>query len=289
MNDHKENQGWSLADLAMLCLLLLVAIWMGREAILDIIDRGMRGTDSTYVLFAPLAIAILVWCRRKLLPQIEYRPNLLGCIVVFVGLLLSSFGFDRDVIILWQAGVLISMIGCVLSMTGFGPLRMFGPAFFAVFLFLPIPGTIRDNVAIPLQSIATGLTASVLEIFDVDAIRHGNLIVINGEQVAVGEACNGMPMIMAVGLLVYTIVFALILSPRKRIALLVASPFIALFCNVLRLVPTSLAYGLTDPTTASYVYTVAGWLMIPVAVVMLFAFLTFLFAEETFVDRIAVE
>lgn len=289
MKDHVETREWSVADLAMLCLLLLVSVWVGREALFDILNRGLRGNDSTYVLFAPLSIAALIWYRRNLIRKVDYRPNLLGCLVVLVGLLLSSLGFDRDIIILWQAGVLISMIGCVLSMTGFGIFKLFGPAIFAVFLLLPLPGTIRDQIASPLQSVATGLTASVLEIFDVDAVRHGNLIVINGEQVAVGEACNGMPMIMSVGLLVYTIVFALRLSPRKRIALLIASPVIALICNVLRLVPTSLAYGLADPSIASIVYTVGGWLMIPVAVVMLFAFLMFLFAEETFVDRIAVE
>ena len=289
MNDHVENRGWSVADLAMLLLLLLVSVWVGREPLLDILGRGLRGNDSTYVLFAPLAVAALVWYRRKLIRQVHYKPSLLGCVVVLAGLFVSSFGYDRDVIILWQAGILISMIGCVLSMTGFGVLKLFGPAFFAVFLMLPLPGTIRDNIASPLQSVATGLTASVLEVFNVDAVRHGNLIVINGEQIAVGEACNGMPMIMGVGLMVYTIVFALRLSPRKRMALLIASPVIALVCNVLRLVPTSLAYGLTDPSIALYIYSIAGWLMIPVAVVMLFAFLMFLFAEETFVDRIAVE
>ena len=289
MNDHEKNRDWSVADIALLCLLLSVSIWVGREALLDILNRGLRGTDSTYVLFAPLAVAALVWYRRKLIRQVYYKPNLLGCLVVLVGLLLSNFGFDRDIIVLWQSGVLISVIGCVLSMTGFVVLKLFGPAFFAVFLMLPLPGTIRDAIAIPLQSVATGLTASVLEIFSVDAVRHGNIIVINGEQIAVGEACNGMPMIMAVGLMVYTIVFALRLSPRKRTALLVASPVIALVCNVRRLVPTSLAYGIVDPKIALYVYYVAGWLMIPLAVVMLFGFLMFLFAEETFVDRIAVE
>ena len=289
MTDRLESKRWTVADLAMLVLLVLVTIWTGREALLDILNRGFNGTDSTYVLFAPFVVAALVWYRRHLIEQVRFQPDLLGSLVVLAGILISSYGFDRDIIILWQGGVLISLIGCVFTMAGFRILKLFAPAVFAVFLFLPIPGTIRDNVAIPLQSIATGLTALVLEFFSVDAIRHGNLIVINGEQVAVGEACNGMPMIMGVGMAVYAIVFALRLSPRKRAALLIASPVIALFCNVLRLVPTSLAFGLSDPLTASYVYAVGGWLMIPAAIVMLFAFLTFLFAEETFVDRITVE
>ena len=123
----------------------------------------------------------------------------------------------------------------------------------------------------------------------VDAVRQGNMLLISGELVAVGEACNGMPMIMGVGMIVYAFVFSVRLSLRKTVLILASSPFIALFCNVLRLLPTSLAYGFTNPDFAGWVYAVGGWLMLPATVVILFLLVSFLFAEETFIDRFAVE
>lgn len=276
-------------DFALLIVLQLVTLWFGREAIFDILNRGWKGSDSRYVLFAPLLVAFLFWTRRSRFESVQYEPTLFGPLIVLAGLIISAFGFDRDVILFWQAGVLISMIGGVVSMAGLGILRLFGPAFIAVFMFLPIPGSIRDQAAIPLQSLATGITSGILELFMVDAVRQGNMLVIGGELVAVGEACNGMPMIMAVGMVVYAFVFSVRLSFRKSALILASSPFIALFCNVLRLLPTSFAYGFTNPEFAGWVYTIGGWLMLPATVFFLFLLVSFLFAEETFIDRFAVE
>lgn len=276
-------------DFALLIVLQLVTLWFGREAIFDIINRGWKGSDSTYVLFAPLLVAFLFWTRRSRFQSVRYEPTLFGPLIVLAGLSISAFGFDRDVILFWQAGVLISMVGAVISMTGFRILKLFGAAFFALFMFLPIPGSIRDQAALPLQSLATGITSGILELFMVDAVRQGNMLLISGELVAVGEACNGMPMIMGVGMIVYAFVFSVRLSFRKTVLILASSPFIALFCNVLRLLPTSLAYGFTNPEFAGWVYALGGWLMLPATVVILFLLVSFLFAEETFIDRFAVE
>jgi exosortase/archaeosortase family protein len=64
-------------------------------------------------------------------------------------------------------------------------------------------------------------------------------------------------------------VFSVPFSMGTRIFLVVSAPFVALACNVIRLVPTSLAYGWFDPTVAEQVHDVGGWLMLPLALLML--------------------
>jgi len=139
-----------------------------------------------------------------------------------------------------------------------------------VFLFmLPIPGQIRHSIALPLQELATTVTHAMLEFIGVNAIKTGNVIIINGEQVAVGEACNGMRMVFALTLVVYAFAFGTPLKPGTRAALLLASPLIAMVCNVIRLVPTSLIFGYGNIEAAQRFHTLAGWVMLPVAMLML--------------------
>ena len=47
--------------------------------------------------------------------------------------------------------------------------------------------------------------------------------------------------------------------------LLILSPFVALLCNVIRLVPTSMVYGYGSVTAAEQFHDLAGWVMLPIA------------------------
>lgn len=269
MSRLREIRGWSLPDFALLILMIGVTCWIGRAALFDIWTRGTSGGESAYVLFAPIAAVYMVWLRRSRLQFVRFKPSLWGPFIVFMGLAMTAKGFDHDVRIAWQAGVLVSMIGCLVSMTGPGIIRQFAPAMVVFFMLLPLPGAIRQMLAVPLQGLATSLSASIIELVGVDFVRLGNQLVVNGHPIAVGETCNGMPMIFALGLIVYVFVFSLPLRNSGRITLLLISPIIALLCNALRLVPTSLLYGWSDPNLAESVYAWSAWIMIPLAILML--------------------
>lgn len=276
MRTLRESRGWMLPDVALLLLMLLVTGWVGREQILDTWNRAIAGGDSGYVLLAPLAVVYLVWLRRSRLQYVRYRPSFWGPVIVAAGLLLTAWGFDSDVLIAWQGGIIVAMIGCVVSMTGPGVVRQFAPAFVAMFMMLPMPGRIVQQFSVPLQSLATGLTEEILRFLQADVARLGNQLIVNGTPIAVGETCNGMPMTLTLGLVIFVLVFSLPLRNGARLALLLLSPFIALFCNVLRLVPTSIMFGMDDPAAAELVYSWSGLAMIPIAILMLIGSLRFL-------------
>jgi exosortase len=185
----------------------------------------------------------------------------------------SWWGFESGTQIAWHAGAAVSLVGIVLSMTGLLPVVLLAPVFGVMAFMLPIPGELRHAIAYPLQEIATSVTHSMLEVIGISAIKSGNVLIINGEQVAVGEACNGMRMVFALTLVVYGFAFGMPLKPGTRATLLVLSPGIAMVCNVLRLVPTSLIFGYSDVHVAQQFHDLAGWVMLPVAMIMLVAVL----------------
>ena len=74
-------------------------------------------------------------------------------------------------------------------------------------------------------------------------------------------------------LIVYAFAFSVPLKLSSRLVLLAISPIVALLCNVIRLVPTSLLYGYGTAHNAEWFHTGTGWLMIPIALASLVALL----------------
>ena len=252
-----------------LLTMLALGAWLHRQPLADMLTIGARDPEQSHVFLAPLVGIYLAWLRRSRFRYIAVQPSLLGVIIAAVGWLLSWYGFDQGVQVLWHGGALLSLIGIGVSMTGLAPLRLFAPVFLVLGFALPVPGELRHAIAYPLQELATSVTHSTLELIGISTIKSGNILVINGERVAVGEACNGMRMVFALTLVVYAFAFGTALRPETRIVLLLLSPFIAMTCNVIRLIPTSLILGYGNNETAARFHDLAGWLMLPVAMVLL--------------------
>ena len=263
-------------DIAMGVFLVMLAVWAARDAFADIFRVATKDVEQSHVLLVPAVAAWLLWLRRSRLRLIHYHPSAWGPLLILAGWLGVWWGFESDTRVLWHAGALTTVLGAVLTLTGVTVLRQFLPVF-VVFLFaIPVPGFIRLRIARPLQEWAAIVTESFLEIFGVEAVREGSVILIHGQQVAVGEACNGMRMVFALTLVVYAFVFSTPFKSGTRLVLLALSPVIALLCNIIRLIPTSMIYGYGDPDTAAMFHDVAGWVMLPIALFMLIGVLKLL-------------
>ena len=263
------GRGWTRERLLLLAAMLALVAWWGRRAFEDIYVFASGQTDNGYILLAPAVAIYLAWIRRSRLQFVRYRPTLMGPLLVAAGVLASDWGDENGVQLLWHGGVLLALLGCVLSMTGWELVRQFAPAIIAMSFVVPIPGRVREALAGPAQDFSVATAHMMLELVGFDAIREGSIIVIEGQPVAVGEACNGMRMVFALALVVYAFVFSIPFSMGTRLFLVAAAPIVALACNVIRLVPTSIAYGWFDPTLAEQIHDVGGWLMLPLALLML--------------------
>jgi len=91
-----------------------------------------------------------------------------------------------------------------------------------------------------------------------------------GHEVNVKEACNGMRMVFPLFLVVYVFCFSLPLRAIVRWFLLLLSPIAAIACNVIRLIPTVYIYFYSkSTTTADRFHDISGWLMVPLAFLLL--------------------
>ncbi|MFO0829783.1 MAG: exosortase/archaeosortase family protein [Phycisphaerales bacterium] len=266
-----SRRRWTWPQLALLGVLCVAAIWACWPAWMDIREQAVGRIDAGYILLVPFVAGYLFWLRRSRLRFVPCRPSLVGPMLACAAIALTWYGEEIDNHLARHLGALMALSAAILSLTGLEAVRQFGAVFLSLLFLCPVPGVIRQELTRPLQAIAAGVTADVLELFNVSVIRQGAVLVVRGNPIAVGEACDGMRMVFALALVVFAFVFSVPFRTGTRVLLIALSPVIALLVNVIRLLPTSVAYGVTTPERASFVHDVAGWAMIPAAIVLLLA------------------
>lgn len=262
---------WNFSAGLWLGVLSLVAIAATFDLWKDIFSIGMRDEENSQLLLAPFVAAWLVWVRRERIRFARPEVSVTGPLVIMAGWISIRLGYDHGIIIAQHGGALLIVCGAALTMVGPRIVRLFLPAAIALLFILPVPGRIRQAVALPLQEHTAQITQYLLTAFSVPLERSGSVLNINGHEVAVAEACNGMRMVAALGLITFAFVFSVPMRQRIRVFFLIISPAIALLVNVIRLVPTVLLYGYAGTSVADAFHEVSGWVMLFVALGLLWA------------------
>jgi len=144
------------------------------------------------------------------------------------------------------------------------------PAIAFLVFMIPLPYRVETGLSLPLQRLATLGSTYVLQTLGRPAFAEGNVIVINEARIGVVEACNGLGMFLAF-FAIATGVVLLVHRPiwEKTIVFASAVP-IAVFANVARISMSSLLHELVDSRWVdSVAHDMAGWLMMPLAIVAL--------------------
>jgi exosortase len=181
-----------------------------------------------------------------------------------------------------ENATILPAIACLTWTFGGWPLlrRTWLAIAYLVFM-LPLPQTINNLIALPLQSIATSGSCFLLQLSGMWAIQEGNVINLDTPHgmmpLDVALACNGLRMLMT---MVATVVAILILMPLptwKRIVLLISVVPIALLSNIIRIATTGWCYYLiTGPRAKDWAHDLSGWLMMPLALVLVWRELSLL-------------
>jgi exosortase len=271
------RNGWTVWHLIAATTLMAAGIVVTRDAWADIYTRASRDSEASHIFLVPIVAAWLVWVRRGRLRLCQPIPSFLGPALVAIGWFLSSYGDKHAVEAFWHSGAVLIVVGALLSVVGLDVLFRFLPAFVCLGFLVPVPGMIRQQISIPLQSALAALTERLFELFSNVAIqRSGNLLSVEGTQVTIAEACNGMRMVFTLLLVSYLFAFTMPLRGYVRFAILAATPITALVANAIRLVPTLLMFGYFSNETATTFHDVSAWVMLFVAFIALMGIISLL-------------
>lgn len=269
-------RNWRTIDCAALVVLLATAIAASWSAWVDIFSQGRHDPEQSHVLLAIPVMIWLAWLRRGRMIRCKPKGSIFGPIAILLAWGIGELGLRHSRDLLWHFSAILLLVGCFVSVAGYKPIiKMAVPAFALLFL-LPIPATIRLALAGPLQEVSARCSQYLLDLFGVPVVRSGNALIINGHNVVIAEACNGMRMVAALFVVTYTFAFSIPARPMVRTLLLASSPLLAVVVNILRLMPTVMFYGYASESTATAFHDLSGWFMMVVALIVLWAIMRLL-------------
>jgi exosortase len=260
---------WTSAQVLATLGLVALGVAATWDAWVDVFHLGTHDLEQNHVLLVPVIAAWLAWMRRGRLRRCPRDGRWIGPAFVGVGWILYSGGDRAGVQAAYHLGAIVVAVGCFLSVAGRRYLTRLLPAFVALAFLVPVPGVVRMQIALPLQSATAEATQRALDLLGVPAVRAGNALRINGVEIAIAEACNGLRMVFALFLVSYAFAYSMPIRDPVRLLIVAASPLTAIFCNVVRLVPTAWVYGYVSTDAGALLHDLGVWVMLPVAFLLL--------------------
>jgi exosortase len=232
------------------------------------------GTDDNYshgFLVVPIA-AYLIWERRATLSATAVRPSSTGLLVVAASLAVLAAGVLGSELFLTRLSMLGVLAGTVLFVAGTQHLRILLFPIGMLLIAIPIPAIIFNQIAFPLQLLASQFGAAALSTVGVPVLREGNLMVLANTTLEVAEACSGIRSLMS--LLTLGIVIGYFGDRRSWVRTLIALVTIpiAIVTNGVRVAGTGIAAYYVGPQAAEgFLHAFSGWLVFLLALMLMFA------------------
>lgn len=264
-----RRYGWSSGRLLLAFALVGAAFAITWDAWRDILHIALRDEESSHIFLVPIVATWLFWVRRRRLRHLRPQTSFLGPACVLCGWALYSFGDTYLIQSFFHAGAIILVVGCLLTVLGRKLLIEFLPVFLTLAFLIPIPGRLRQQIAIPLQTVTAEVAAQIFEFLGAPIARVGNTLSVNGVDVQIAEACNGLRMMFALALASFAFAFGTPLRWYTRFLIVAATPVSAILCNVVRLIPTVWLYGYYPGDVAVRFHDFSGWVMLVVSFLIL--------------------
>lgn len=253
------------------CVPLVVALaWAYWPSIEQMARRWSQDPQYTHGYVVPAFAAIVLWFRRDRFPGLSSRGNWWGVPLLLLAAVLrlcgALFAFE------WlDAGSLVPALAGVLLLTLGAPVvRWSWPGAVFLLFILPWPWQFDLLLTYPLRQVATVCSTYALQTMGIPALARGNIIVINELEVGVVEACSGLGMLMTFFALSTAVAFVIQRPLRDRLLVFASAVPIGVLMNVGRITLTVFLIRAVDAETAQIVFhDIAGWVMMPMALVVL--------------------
>jgi exosortase len=252
---------------AVVALLLCAGVvWLYGGALSSLVQQWASDDDYSHGFFVlPLAV-FFAWERRDALRRAPLRPSIWGLLLLgasLVTFLAGIFGAELFLTRVSLIGVLAAAILFVWGRDHFRTL-LFPLAF--LLLMVPLPAIVFNQIAFPLQLLASQVGEATISAAGIPVLREGNVLHLANTNLEVAEACSGIRSLIS--LLTLAVVLGYFTEPRSggRVAIALAAIPIAIVANAARVAGTGiLSHWMGADAAEGFFHTFSGWLMFVVA------------------------
>lgn len=252
-------------------VLCLLVGWLYAPILLRLAEQWWHDPNFSHGFFVPAFSLFILWKNRARISNLPPAPSSWGLLIVSLALCMLAAGVLGAELFLSRISLLALLAGLIIFLRGWPLFRavLFPWAF--LFLMIPIPAILFNQITFPLQLLASQLAASALPLLGVPVLREGNIINLPALPLEVAEACSGIRSLLS--LMTLSIVYGYLMDSRIliRVLLALASIPIAVLANSLRIVGTGLLVQYWGQDAAEgFFHAFSGWLVFVASLLLLF-------------------
>jgi len=230
---------------------------------------GQSQDYSHGFLIAPLS-AYFIWERRKKLARTPIEPSWYGLIPLALGALALAIGRLGVEQMSMRVAFVLTLIGIQVQLLGLPMSRVLAFPLCFLFLMVPLPQSLVNVIAFPLQLIAADLAVSTLHFFGFPVLREGNILHLPTTRLFVAEACSGLRSLTALGTLGVVFAYFFRKSWPERLLLVASTIPIAVIVNAIRVALTGvLTYKWGAEMAAGTIHQTEGFFTFGMAFALL--------------------
>lgn len=253
-----------------MCLALL---WLYSEVLRRLALDWWVDENYSHGLLMPFISGYAIWLNRDQLFNMPRAPRrFLGSGLMLAAVAMLLAGTVGAEFYISRVSFIVALASLVVYFFGLAHLRLL---IFPIGLFLlaiPIPAILFNQIAFPLQLIASDYAARAISLIGIPALREGNVIELAHMKLQVVEACSGIRSLMALATLAVTYAYFIESHWWRRIVVVAAVIPIAIIANAARVAGTGvMAHYKGVEAAEGFMHGFSGWLIFVVAFVLLLA------------------
>jgi exosortase len=254
-------------------VLLVLAALLYAHILASLVGDWVTDPNYSHGFIILPCCAWIVWRERKHIADQVVKPSWMGLVIVIGALAMLVLGVLGAELFLSRTSFIVLLAGLIVQFRGWRFFRAVLLPWAILFLAVPLPAIIFNQVALPLQFEASRLASGMLALLGVPVLRQGNVIVLPSLTLDVVEACSGLRSL--VSLITLAVLYGYFLERRNafRTLLVLAAVPIAVLANGVRIMGTGLLGQYWSPEKAEgFFHMFTGMLVFLVSVALLVGF-----------------
>ena len=251
---------------AVALLLTVGVLWLYHNVLSSLVRQWASDDNYSHGFFVLPLAAFFVWERRDALAAAAPRPSLTGLALIGVSLGVLIAGLLGVELFLTRISLVGTVAGIVLFVWGREHARILAFPLAFLLLMVPLPAIVFNQIALPLQLLASSVGEATIRLAGIPVLREGNILKLPATSLEVVEACSGIRSLVSLTMVAVLLGYFAERRTRTRVLIALSAVPIAILANAIRVAGTGIVAQWIGPSAArGFFHSFSGWCMFVVA------------------------
>jgi len=273
MNIENKEDCWYLSRSlwVLMGIFILLIVYPFMDTFVDMEYRWRTQEEYGYGYIIPFISMFLIWQRKNSLMDSEFKSTYWAIPFLFISGLLYFAGAVSTTNTLSQYAFVLTILGLAFGLLGWNKFRIVAMPLALMFLMVPLPPFIYNNLSGQLQLISSDLGVAVIRLFGISVFLEGNVIDLGTFKLQVAEACSGLRYLFPLISLSFVAAYLYNVEIWKKVLVFLSSIPITVMMNSFRIGVIGVLveyYGIEQ--AEGFLHDFEGWIIFMACMGILF-------------------